>query len=111
MTEEFDSNPSDIIAAIGPCIGKCCYEVDDPVINEINKLTYLDLSACYSEKGGGKYMLDLREVNREILIHAGIKPENIDVADLCTCCNADLFHSHRATGGKRGTLALMITLD
>ena len=111
MQSRFGCDPKDILCGIGPNIGKCCYEVDDPVINEINKLTYLDLSACYSEKGGGKYMLDLREVNREILIHAGIKPENIDVADLCTCCNSDIFHSHRATKGKRGTLALMITLD
>ncbi len=111
MTAEFGSAPENILCGIGPNIGRCCYEVDDPVINEINKLSYLDLSACYTVKGGGKYMLDLREVNREILIHAGIRPENIDVADLCTCCNSDVFHSHRATKGKRGTLALMIALD
>ena len=111
MTEEFGSDPADILCGIGPNIGQCCYEVDDPVINEINKLSYLELPSCYTVKGGGKYMLDLREVNREILIHAGVKPENIDVADLCTCCNSDIFHSHRATKGKRGTLALMIALD
>lgn len=111
MQNRFGCDPKDILCGIGPNIGKCCYEVDDPVINEINKLSYLDFSACYTEKVGGKYMLDLREVNREILIHGGILPENIDVADLCTCCNADLFHSHRATKGKRGTLALMIALD
>ena len=111
MASEFGSDPADILCGIGPNIGQCCYEVDDPVINEINKLSYLDLPSCYTVKGGGKYMLDLREVNREILIHAGIRPENIDVADLCTCCNSDIFHSHRATKGKRGTLALMIALD
>lgn len=111
MVSQFGSDPADILCGIGPNIGRCCYEVDDPVINAVNKLTYLDKSACYTVKGGGKYMLDLREVNREILIYAGIRPENIDVADLCTCCNADIFHSHRATGGKRGTLALMIALD
>ena len=111
MVSEFGSEPSDILCGIGPNIGKCCYEVDDPVISEINKLSYLDFPSCYTVKGGGKYMLDLREVNREILIHSGIKPENIDVADLCTCYNSAIFHSHRATGGKRGTLALMITLD
>ena len=111
MASEFGSYPADILCGIGPNIGQCCYEVDDPVINEINKLSYLDLPSCYTVKGGGKYMLDLREVNREILIHAGIRPENIDVADLCTCCNSNVFHSHRATKGKRGTLALMIALD
>lgn len=111
MRDRFGSKPQDIIAGIGPNIAKCCYEVDDPVINEVNRLSYLDLASCYIRKDGGKYMLDLREVNRQILINAGILPRNIDVADLCTCCNSDIFHSHRATGGKRGTLALMIALD
>lgn len=111
MASRFGCDPGDILCGIGPNIGKCCYEVDDPVINEINKLTYLDRDACYTPKGGGKYMLDLREVNRQILVNSGIRPEHIDVADLCTCCNSHIFHSHRATGGKRGTLAMMIALD
>ena len=111
MAEKFGSDPGNILAGIGPNIGICCYEVDDPVINEIKKLSYLDFDSCYSDKGNGKYMLDLREVNRQIMIKSGILAENIDVADLCTCCNSDIFHSHRATKGKRGTLALMISLD
>lgn len=110
MVENFGCKPQNILAGIGPNIGSCCYEVDDPVIDEINKIAYLDLASCYTEKGNGKYMLDLKEVNRQILVNSGIKPENIDVADLCTCCNSDIFHSHRATKGKRGTLALMVSL-
>lgn len=111
MVSDYGADPKNIIAAIGPNIGQCCYEVDDPVINEINRLSYLDRQLCYTAKGSGKYMLDLREVNREIILHAGIPPENIDVADLCTCCNSDLFHSHRATGGRRGTLAAFISIN
>lgn len=110
MCENFGCDPKDIIAGIGPSIGGCCYEVDDPVINEIRKLDFLDFGACYTDKGNGKYMLDLKEVNREILVHSGLLPENIDTSDLCTCCNSHVFHSHRATGGKRGTLAMMIAL-
>ena len=110
LVSDYGSDPPDIIAAIGPNIAQCCYEVDDPVIKEINKLSYLDLSLCYTSKGNGKYMLDLREVNREILINAGLLPENIDVADLCTCCNSEIFHSHRKTMGKRGTLAAFISI-
>lgn len=110
MVSDYGSDPKDIIAAIGPCIDKCCYEVDDPVIDEIKKLAYLDLSACYSEKKNGRYMLSLKEVNREVLIDSGIRPENIDVADLCTCCNAEFLHSHRKTQGKRGTLAAFISI-
>ena len=110
MYQKFAAKPEDILVGIGPNIGVCCYEVDDPVINEINKLSYLDFDTCYTKKETGKYMLDLRETNRQILLNSGIKAENIDVADLCTCCNCDIFHSHRATGGKRGTLAAMISL-
>ncbi len=111
MRDRFGCDPKDILAAIGPNIGPCCYEVDDPVINEINKLYYLDLASCYISKGSGKYMLDLKETNRQIMLHSGIRAENIDVADLCTCCHPEVFHSHRATGGRRGTLAMMIALD
>ncbi len=110
MVNDYGSKREDIICAIGPNISKCCYEVDDPVIEEINKLEYLDKGLCYEAKGEGKYMLDLKETNKQILLRAGIKEENIDIADLCTCCNSDVFHSHRATKGKRGTLAAMICL-
>lgn len=109
MCRDYASDPADLIAAIGPSVGFCCYEVDDPVIEEINRLDYLNFSKCYTKKPNGKYMLDLREVNREILINAGLRPENIDVADLCTCCNAEFLHSHRKTGGKRGTLGAFIS--
>ncbi len=110
MVLDYGSKAEDIIGAIGPNISKCCYEVDDPVIEEINKLSYLDKNLCYTKKENGKYMLDLKETNRQIMLHAGIKPENIDVADLCTCCHPDIFHSHRATQGKRGTMAAMISI-
>lgn len=110
MEEEFGCNPSNIIAAIGPCIGKCCYEVDTPVYSEFEKVAGLDLSAIFTQKNDNKYMLDLWEANRQILINAGIKPENIDVTDLCTHCHSEYFHSHRATGGKRGNLAAIISL-
>lgn len=110
MVSKFGCDPKDILCGIGPNISICCYEVDDPVIDQVKKLDFLDFDSCYSIKGDGKYMLNLKEVNRQILINSGIDPKNIDLADLCTCCNADIFHSHRATKGKRGTLALMIGL-
>ena len=110
MVNNFGCDPKDILCGIGPNIAQCCYEVDDPVIDEIKKLDFLNFDDCYYKKDNGKYMLNLKEVNRQILLHSGIKSENIDTADLCTCCNADIFHSHRASAGKRGTLALMIGL-
>ncbi len=110
MTEAFGCNPENIKAAVGPSIGKCCYEVDDPVANKIKAIPYLDLNKLLLDKGSGKYMLDLRETNKQILIKAGIKKENICVSDICTCCNSHFLHSHRATLGNRGNLAAIITL-
>lgn len=110
MQEHFGCNPADIIAAIGPSIGQCCYEVDSPVYEPLSKIPYLNKNKIFKNKENGKYMLNLWETNREILVNAGIKEENIDVTDLCTNCHPNIFHSHRFTGGKRGNLAAMISL-
>lgn len=110
MQEHFSCNPGDIIAAIGPCIKQCCYEVDAPVIEAFKKIDYIDINDLAKQVDESHYMLDLCEANRQILINAGIKAENIDVADLCTCCNSEHLHSHRATNGKRGIMAAIIAL-
>lgn len=110
MGQEFGSNPKDIMAAIGPSIGKCCYEVDEPVIEKIKMLDYLNFESILFSKGNGKYQLDLKETNKQILQKAGISAENISVSDLCTCCHSEYFHSHRATNGNRGNLAAIIAI-
>ena len=78
MQNEFGCDPADIIACIGPCIHKCCYEVDTPVFNEFIKLSHLKIDKIFTDKGGGKYWLDMIEANKQILINAGIKEENMD---------------------------------
>ena len=110
MQKEFGSKPENIIAAIGPCINKCCYEVDDPVYNEFAKREVFSLEKVFTKKENGKFMLDLVEANKEILLSAGIREENLDISDLCTHCSSHIFHSHHATAGKRGTLGAFITL-
>ena len=110
MRDEFGCNPSDIIAGIGPCILDCCYEVDGPVYNEFAKIPFLNPEDIFTPKENGRYMLNLVEANRLILINSGVLPQNIDVSDICTCCNCEDLHSHRATGGKRGNLAAIIEL-
>lgn len=110
MQSEFGSSPKDIIAGIGPCIGKCCYEVDSTVYKQFQHLEYLDFEKIFTKKANGKYMLDLPEANKQILQNAGLKSENMDISDVCTFCNSDILHSHRATNGERGNLALIIEL-
>lgn len=110
LCSRFGSDPRDIIAGIGPSIGQCCYEVDDPVYSAMAKIPYMPIGEIFKEKPNGKYMLDLRLANKIILMNAGIPAENIDVADICTNCNSEHLHSHRATGGRRGNLGLIISL-
>lgn len=76
-------------AAIGPGIGPCCYEVGSEV---------LDAFACLEDGIAKGRMLDLPEVARQLLAHAGV--ESIESADLCTCCEPGLFFSHRRDGGS-----------
>lgn len=109
MHSEFGCEPKDIIAAIGPSIAECCYEVDTPVLNEFLKLS-LDLDKIFKKVDSEHYMLNLREANRQILVNSGISPDNIDISDICTNCNSDKLHSHRASKGERGNLAAIIEL-
>lgn len=112
MTELYGTNPADIIAAIGPAISVCCYEVDKPCADNFYALSDLDSSRFVFPKDNGKYMIDLLETNRQILVAAGVKNENITVSDVCTNCNCELLWSHRATKGKRGTMsAFMCIVD
>ncbi len=109
MVSEFSCNPNDIIAGIGPCINKCCYEVDETVFSEFQKAKF-DTESIFVKKPNGKYMLDLITANKNILIESGISESNIDVADICTFCNSSEMFSHRAQGVKRGNMAMIIEL-
>lgn len=110
MKECFGTNPDDITAAIGPAISKCCYEVDSPCAEHFLNLKELETDKFVFPKKDGKYMIDLLEANRQILVHCGVKPENITVSDLCTNCNSELLWSHRATKGERGTMCAMMCI-
>lgn len=107
MQEEFGSRPEDVWAAIGPSICGACYEVDEDVAHVFKR----DFnSTVVREKDNGKYELDLWQANREILLEAGIRPEHLEVTDICTCCNPELLFSHRASRGRRGNLGAFIGL-
>ncbi len=109
MQEVYGCDPIDILACVAPSIGPCCFEVDKPVYDEFLKLPFADETVLHDDKNG-KYHIDLWEVNRRILLSAGVLPEHISVTDLCTRCYPDVFWSHRATGGERGSLAAFISI-
>lgn len=111
MGEMYGTNPADIKAAIGPAISVCCYEVDKPCADNFLALDDLDSDKFVFPKTDGKYMIDLLETNRQILVKSGVKPENIVVSDLCTNCNSELLWSHRATKGHRGTMSAFMCIN
>lgn len=111
MQSEFGCRPEHILAAIGPSICQDCYEVSEDVIQQFQQAFPEDMWAdLYYRKENGKYQLNLWKANEWILLNSGILPEHLAVTNLCTCCNSDLLFSHRASHGKRGTLAAFLAL-
>lgn len=111
MISDYGCRAENILAAVGPAICQECYEVDDTVISALKLIQYLDLTAAVKPHGEGHYLLDLKEICRQELVFAGVNPSNILVSDICTCCNSEYLHSHRATGGERGNLCAFISLE
>lgn len=110
MQTEYGCDPTDIVAVVGPAIGACCYEVNTPVYEQFASLTELKPAYFTQSLGHGKYLLDLKETNRRMLLEAGLLSINITISDVCTKCNSGLLYSHRASGGKRGGLVAMMCI-
>lgn len=111
MQQAFGTNPKDIHAAIGPSICQDCYEVSEDVIQKFQAAFPETLwESLYDKTKLEKYQLNLWEANRQIMIEAGIPANQIEVTDICTCCNPDILFSHRASHGQRGNLGAFIKL-
>ena len=102
-----------ICAAIGPAIGKCCFEVGGEVIEAAREYLDGDLYGLVTPREGmeGKYLLDLHGANRRRLLQLGLMQENISVSDECTMCSSEKYWSHRVTRGERGSQAALIVLE
>jgi YfiH family protein len=105
MADAFGSRAGDLVGAVGPAIGPCCYEVDEPVKREFTAWPWHD--AVFAPAPGGHWMLDLWEANRRQLVAAGLRPEAVCVARVCSSCRAALFFSHRRDG-RTGRMAGLI---
>ncbi len=109
MERLYGTNPADLLAALGPCIGPCCFETDGDVPEAMRAALGADAEP-YLEQRGRKWHVDLAGLNRQWLLRAGLPPEQIDVCGLCTACRPNLFWSHRKMGEARGVQAAMIAL-
>jgi YfiH family protein len=91
--------PADLLVAIGPSIGPCCYEVDAPVVGRFEAAFGAAGEPWFRPKGPGKWMLDLWQANLDQLTGAGVRLERVDLLGLCTGCRPDLLFSYRRERG------------
>jgi hypothetical protein len=125
---EFGSGPQDLLAAIGPTIGGCCYEVGTEVASafaakfpnasdffdelrtgdEPNPLQWLNMMPPGHQPPPNKVLLDLKKANRAQLLEAGVPEENIFITQLCTSCDVNRLFSYRKEGPSSGRLMSVI---
>jgi YfiH family protein len=130
MQMQFGTKPADLLAAIGPAIGGCCYEVGTEVAaqfksqfpnasdwfdelrtgDEPNPLQWLSMMPPGHQPPPKNVLLDLKKASRAQLIDAGVRAENIFVSHLCTACRRDLLFSYRKEGSTSGRLMSVIGL-
>ena len=94
MKENYNTNTEDVVAIIGPSIGKCCYEVSYDLVEKFSALLPNADEKIY-EIRDEKYYLDLWEINTQILKEFGVLKSNIINMNICTSCNCDRFFSYR----------------
>lgn len=99
---------ADLVAAIAPSIGPCCYEVGDDVAAEARQA--LPGAERLLARRNGRWHLDLWAANAAQLVAAGLAAERIELPGLCTRCRPDEFYSHRASAGTTGRFALVLGL-
>ena len=128
MRMRFGCKPSNIIAAVGPSIGGCCYEVGTELVtkftsqfagagewfdelrtgDEPNPLQWLNMMPPGHQPAPQNVRFDLRKANRAQLLSAGLAGKNIYIADVCTACHTDLLFSYRKEADRSGRLMSVI---
>jgi polyphenol oxidase len=118
LVSAYDASPRDMVAAIGPAIGPCCYEVGEEVRDACVAAGWpcdaWFVSACNSphphldSARQGRLHLDLWRANFHQLVASGLSPGNVCVAAVCTASDNDLFCSYRARGKAAGRMAGVI---
>jgi len=100
LVNEHNSKVDNILCAIGPSAGQCCYEVGDNVRNSFGE----DYDYLFKRKYSNKYLFNLKAANYLQALQAGIRKENIEISDICTICNP-AFYSFRRQGIMAGRMA------
>ncbi|PZD93880.1 peptidoglycan editing factor PgeF [Paenibacillus sambharensis] len=115
MSSAYGTDPASLRCAIGPSIGACCYEVYGPVKEQITEAAErlseengTPADTLVTRTGDGTARVNLKEINRQIMIKAGILATNIEITKQCTGCLTGEFYSHRVEQGRAGRMASFI---
>ena len=106
---KFGANPANILAAIGPSISPAVYEVGSEVTDAIYQSIPNPDNVIHPKKTG-KHHVDLWAANREVLIEAGLKPANIEIAEECSFTDNERYFSARKEGAETGRMVSGIML-
>ena len=110
IADEYKTQAKDVRVAIGPAAGSCCYEVGSDVIDPFRD-RFPGEDELFTETREDHACIDLLLANRLQLVSAGVDPDRINIAPLCTMCRTDLFFSYRREKnvfGKVGRLMSVI---
>lgn len=99
MGDRYGTRPEDLVAAIGPSIRRCCYQVGSEVVEALG---HFPEPGAFVRREGAHSYLDLQEANRQLLEAAGVG--EVHVSGMCTHCDAEHFFSYRRDGERSGRM-------
>ena len=108
IDDSYNSNPKDILVAIGPSIAAHHYEIGPEVVEQVEATFGLDTEFIL-DYGGDSPHLDLWKANKLLLERVGVRL--IENSGICTACNLEDWYSHRGESGKTGRFGALITLS
>lgn len=109
MRARYNADPSKMIAGIGPSICGDVYEVGGEVAEEFSNI-FENTRGVVRQKENGKFLLDLWEANKRMLLQSGLDERSIEIAGICTYTNADSYFSARRSGNKAGRFGAGIVI-
>lgn len=110
MILKYNSSPNNIVALIGPSIGPGVYEVGDEVIQHVQKNIPNPEKALY-KNDNKKFHFNLWEANKQVLLHCGLKIENIEITEECSFSENEKYYSARRDGVDTGRMVSGIMLQ